>query len=182
MKLARDLGKSVPDTRQLKHGGKYTFEYVCVCLLFCFVFPKFHFSSSFVFKTMHKMFKICKFSYPILNNTKSWGTRWQIPGQILTQSRVAWNCFHSMWEVRVTTENVEQYLLGVVNKKQTHFSFKRHIRQKILRINGRKNGVPTVIIFLHGSANARGVSVLSRNGLDLVIQHELRDPMGDCYC
>ena len=32
MKLARDLGESVPDTRQPKHGGKYAFEYMSVCL------------------------------------------------------------------------------------------------------------------------------------------------------
>ena len=35
MKLARDLGKSVPDTRQPRHGGKYAFEYVCVCVCYC---------------------------------------------------------------------------------------------------------------------------------------------------
>ena len=34
------------------------------------------------------------------------------------------------------------------------------------------------IIFSHGSANARGVAVLIRNGLDIVIQHELQDPNG----
>ena len=117
---------------------------LCLCLLFCFLFPKFYFSSIFVVQTVHKMFKIWKFSYPILNNTKCRGTRWQIPGQILSQSRVAGNCFHSMWEVWVTTKKKEQYLLGVVNKKQTYFSFKGHTRQKVLRINGRKNRVPTL--------------------------------------
>ena len=38
MKLARDLGESVPDTKQPKHGGKYAFEYMFVCvfvILFC---------------------------------------------------------------------------------------------------------------------------------------------------
>ena len=34
------------------------------------------------------------------------------------------------------------------------------------------------INFSHGSANARGVAVLIRNGLDIALQHELRDPNG----
>ena len=33
MKLVRDLGESVPDTRQPKHSGKYAFKY-----MFVFVF------------------------------------------------------------------------------------------------------------------------------------------------
>ena len=34
------------------------------------------------------------------------------------------------------------------------------------------------IIFSHCCSNARGVAVLIRNGLDIVIQHELRDSNG----
>ena len=34
------------------------------------------------------------------------------------------------------------------------------------------------IFFSHSSANVRGVAVLIRKGLDIVIEHELRDPNG----
>ena len=34
------------------------------------------------------------------------------------------------------------------------------------------------ILFSHASANARGVAVLIRKGLDIVIEHELPDPNG----
>ena len=38
-------------------------------------------------------------------------------------------------------------------------------------------GLP-IFFFSHASANARGVAVLIRKGLDILIEHELRDPNG----
>ena len=63
MKLARDLGESVPDTRQPKHGGKYAFEYVCVCVCYCVLCFQ---NSTFLVVLFFRLYKICKFSYPIL--------------------------------------------------------------------------------------------------------------------
>jgi len=45
-----------------------------------------------------------------------------------------------MSEASSTFENVEQFLLGVTNKKQMYFFFQRHIQQNTARLNGRKNG------------------------------------------
>ena len=80
-----------------------------------------------------------------------------------------------MLEVLAISENIELFLLGVVNKKQNFLQETHTIKN--CESQWRKEWGSS-IMFSHGRTNARGVAVLIRSGLDIAIQHEHCDSKG----
>ena len=63
-------------------------------------------------------------------------------------------------------------------KQKADIIFLQETHSKEITENQWKKEWGSYINFSHGSVNARGVAVLFRNGIDVTIQHELRDAYG----
>ena len=87
-----------------------------------------------------------------------------------------------MLEVLAISESVELFLLGVINKKQgipkADLIFLQETHTTKNCESQWKKEWGSSIMFSHGRTNARGVAVLIRSGLDIVIQHEHCDSKG----